>query len=88
MRLDWWATSAFKSEAVMDEAKAFTQGDSKVFLVENQAELDLAEALQYIYGAGVLIKIVSRPNFNDIQTFLPDHLVVYTSWDPLDPNRI
>lgn len=89
MRLDWWLSGRQSpAQAVIDEAMAFTNSRSKIFLVESQEEYDLASALQYIHGREVNIKVVSQVSMADVQDYLDRFPLVYTSWDPLDPNRI
>lgn len=89
MRLDWWVCSSIKhGEPVTDEAMAFMNGRKKIFLVENQEEYALADALQYIYGAEVTILTKPKCSVGEVHEYLRSFDLVYTSWDPFDRNRI
>lgn len=73
----------------LNEKYVFTSKfpNGKILLVENQDELDLASALQFIYGAEVRITIGSRITLSEIGLSLQHVSRVFTSWDPLDPQR-
>ncbi len=58
----------------------------KVLLVENQEELEIQQAMQFIYGSELEIRIIRPmvPPLDYLQLFSR----VFTTWDPNDPNRI
>lgn len=67
------------------EAHMFSDTASKVLLVENEAEAELMEALQLIYGSELIIVVYDGSPLED---YLKHFSRVYTSWDPRDRNRI
>lgn len=87
--LEWWSSSILKTGVPVKEEIVFTSKfiRGKLLIVENQDEYDLASALQYIYGSEVEITIGSRITLADIGVTLSSVSRVYTSWDPLDPQR-
>ena len=87
--LEWWVSSMMRTGVPVDEESVFTSKfkNGKLLIVENQDEYDLVSALQYIYGSEVSITIGSRVSLADIGTHVMNVARVYTSWDPLDPQR-
>lgn len=70
----------------VSEAHMFSDPtESKILLVENEAERELMDALQLIYGAELIIAIYEG---DPLEEYLKHFSRVYTSWDPLDRNRI
>lgn len=63
----------------------FEAPDDKVLIVENHAEEEIMEAMQYIYGSELTIAIHDGRPLDD---YLKLFSRVYTSWDPTDRNRI
>lgn len=58
----------------------------KILLVENEAEAELMDALQLIYGSELLIDI--KDPDTTLERYLQLFSWVFTSWDPRDRNRI
>lgn len=87
--LEWWVSSIMKKGVPISEEDAYTTKFSKdkLFIVENQDEADLAQALQYIYGTEVDVIVGNRITMEDILSYLNSFSRVYTSWDPLDSQR-
>lgn len=61
-----------------------TLGD-KILLVENEAEAELMDAMQLMYGSELIISVYTG---DSLETYLKHFAWVYTSWDPTDRNRI
>lgn len=58
----------------------------KVLVVESQDEFDYCWAMQLVVGGE--IKIIIREGGLEVRDYLKLFVVVYTTWDPADPNRI
>lgn len=89
MRLEWWRAGPPYDAGSVDESIVFGPfSGRRIILVESQEEYDLAYALQFMYGSEVKLELVSRLSAADLFTYRTKHARVYTSWDPLDPNRL
>lgn len=87
--LEWWVSSSMKKGVKVSEEDAYSAKfyKDKLFIVENEDEKDLAEALQFIYGSTIEVIVGNRITIQDIVSYLDVFSRVYTSWDPLDPQR-
>ena len=87
MRLDWYVTYAYGIAEEVAEDEVFRLGTLPrvLVLVETSSELDLVQALQYMYGKEIQPQLWDRTDITDLRT---QHPRIFTTWDPFDPNRI
>lgn len=89
MRLEWWRAGPPYDTGPVEETYVFGPFKGRrIVLVESQEEYDLAYALQFMYGSEVKLELVNRLSAAELFEYRTKHARVYTSWDPLDPNRL
>lgn len=86
-RLDWHVTGAYGVARPCEEAEPFKMGGKRGVrvLVETPEELAVVNGLAFLYGGEPYAEIWDR---TDITGMRSDYHLIYTTWDPFDPNRI
>lgn len=85
--LDWHVTGSYGVAKPCAEEEVFKMGGKLTVrvLVENEQELELVSGLAFLYGAESHAEIWDGTHITGMRT---DYLLIYTTWDPFDPNRI
>lgn len=85
--LDWHVTGSYGVARSCEESEVFDMGSkpSVRVLVETEQELELVRGLAFLYGKELPAEVWDR---TDITGMRGDYWLIYTTWDPFDPNRI